>query len=185
MKVAAIQHDIVWQDGEATRKQVTPLIEQAVAAGARLIVLSEMYATGFSMDPQRIAEDPGGANEQFLLDQARLHNVWLVASIAQWSQNTPISEGESRRGSNVAVVAGPSGEVHRYTKIHPFSYAGEHEQYDAGSEFLTVTIEAVRVSVFICYDLRFADEFWHRAHDTVRPIMPRQTTSIRSSMMSG
>ena len=60
MKVAAIQHDIVWEDAAATRRHVTPLIAQAAASGARLIALTEMFATGFSMQPERIAEDEGG-----------------------------------------------------------------------------------------------------------------------------
>jgi predicted amidohydrolase len=152
MKVAAIQHDIEWEDGAATRKRLTPLIAQAATAGARIIALTEMYATGFSMHPERIAEDEGGPNEQFLIDQAREHNAWLVGSIAQHSVS-----GKPR---NVAVLAAPDGTVHRYAKIHPFSYAGEHERYDAGTEFLTVDVEGLRVSLFVCYDLRFADEFW-------------------------
>ena len=78
VKVAAVQHDIIWEDPVATRKQVEPMIAAAAAGGARLICLTEMYATGFSMRPERIAEDEGGPNEQFLLDQAREHDAWLV-----------------------------------------------------------------------------------------------------------
>lgn len=158
MKVAAIQHDIEWEDGAATRKHVAPLIAQAASGGARLIALTEMYATGFSMHPERIAEDEGGPNEQFLIDQAREHDAWLVASIAQRST--------SGRPRNVAVLAAPDGTVHRYAKIHPFSYAGEDERYDAGVELVTVPVDDVRVSLFVCYDLRFADEFWTLARDT-------------------
>lgn len=179
MKIAAVQHDIVWEDGPATRARITPLIDQAAAAGARLIVLSEMYATGFSMSPERVAEEPGGPNEQFLLDQAARHGVWLLGSIAQWAEADPgtraaepestepeSAEPDHRRAQNVAVLAGPDGQRHRYAKIHPFSYAGEHEHYRAGTDFLTVTVEDLRLSVFICYDLRFADEFWALAPDT-------------------
>jgi len=174
MKIAAVQHDIVWEDGPATRARITPLIDQAAAAGARLIVLTEMYATGFSMSPERVAEEPGGPNEQFLLDQAARHGVWLLGSIAQWAAAEPgtraaepeSSPPDNRRAQNVAVLAGPDGQRHRYAKIHPFSYAGEHEHYRAGTDFLTVTVEDLRLSVFICYDLRFADEFWALAPDT-------------------
>ncbi|HEU5269848.1 MAG TPA: nitrilase-related carbon-nitrogen hydrolase [Jatrophihabitans sp.] len=169
MKIAAVQHDIVWEDGPATRGRVAPLIGQAAAAGARLIVLTEMYATGFSMRPERVAEPPGGPNEQFLADQAAAHGVWLLGSIAQWATEdpeTPGTELDNRRAQNVAVLAGPDGQRHRYAKIHPFSYAGEHEHYRAGTEFLTLTVEDLRVSVFVCYDLRFADEFWALAPDT-------------------
>src|SRR5262249_56220009 len=111
MKVAAIQHDIDWEDGAATRKRVTPLIAQAAAAGARLIALTEMYATGFSMRPDRIAEDEGGPNERFMVDKAREHGCWLVGSIAQRSH-----DGQPR---NVAVLAAPARTVHRSTNLHP------------------------------------------------------------------
>ena len=158
MKVAAIQHDIEWEDGDATRKHLLPLISQAARSGARLIAVTEMYATGFSMDPARIAEDEGGPNEQFLIDQAREYQVWLVGSIAQF--------GKDRRARNVAVLAGPHGELHRYAKIHPFSYSGEHEHYAAGTERVTFDVEGVRVTPFVCYDLRFADEFWAMAEGT-------------------
>jgi predicted amidohydrolase len=161
MKVAAIQHDIVWEDGPATQARLEPLVAQAAAGGAKLIVLSEMYATGFSMRQEQIAETPGGPNERFLIEQAERHGVWVIGSIAQWSgpDGDPLA-------ANVAVLAGPSGQLERYDKIHPFSYAGEHEHYRAGKDFLTVDVDGLRVSVFICYDLRFADEFWALADDT-------------------
>jgi predicted amidohydrolase len=164
MKVAAIQHDIVWEDPAATRAHVAPLIAQAAQSGARLISLTEMYATGFSMRPERVAEDEGGPNEQFLVEQAREHDSWLVASIAQW--------GSDGRARNNAVLVGPAGELHRYAKIHPFSYAREHEHYAAGEDFLTVDVDGLRVSVFVCYDLRFADEFWALAPATDLYVVP-------------
>jgi predicted amidohydrolase len=64
------------------------------------------------------------------------------------------------------VLAAPDGTVHRYRKIHPFSYGGEHEVYDAGAEHVVVDVDGLRVALFVCYDLRFADEFWALAHDT-------------------
>jgi predicted amidohydrolase len=164
MKVAAIQHDIVWEDAERTRARVTPMIASAVARGAGLVVLTEMYATGFSMRPERVAEDEGGPNEQFLVDQARAHGVHVIASVAQ--------RGVDGRYRNNAVVAHRDGTVHRYAKIHPFSFAGEHERYAAGEEFLTVALDDLRVSVFVCYDLRFADEFWALANDTDLYVVP-------------
>ncbi len=167
MMVAAIQHDIVWEDGPATQARLEPLIAQAAAGGAKLIVLSEMYATGYSMQQDRVAEQPGGPNERFLIEQAQRHDAWLIGSIAQWTgpAGDPLA-------ANVAVVAGPAGEVFRYDKIHPFTYAGEHEHYRAGKDFLTVDVGGLRVSVFICYDLRFADEFWALAEDTDLYVVP-------------
>jgi omega-amidase len=164
MKVAAIQHDIVWEDAAATHAHVAPLIAAAAAAGARLVALTEMFATGFSMHPDRIGEDEGGRSETFLLEQARQHDLHVVASIAQ--------RGTDGAYRNNAVLAAPTGDVHRYAKIHPFSYAGEHERYAAGEKFVTVDVEGVRVSLFVCYDLRFADEYWARAPDTDLYVVP-------------
>lgn len=159
MKVAAIQHEIVWEDSGATRGHLEPLVAHAAHDGARLVVLTEMFATGFSMDVAHMAEPPGGPTEQWLAEQARQHGIWLIGSIAQREPGAP-------KAMNNAIVAGPDGQRHRYTKIHPFSYGHEHRFYEAGAQFLTVDIEGVRTSVFICYDLRFADEFWALAHDT-------------------
>lgn len=158
MRVAAVQHDICWEDAARTHSHVAPLIARAADAGARLIVLSEMFATGFSMRPERIAEPEGGSSEQFLLDQAARHDTFLIASIAQ--------QGRDGRYRNNAVVARPDGTVARYAKLHPFTYANEHDHYAAGTQFLTVELDDVRVAVFVCYDLRFADEFWTLAHGT-------------------
>jgi predicted amidohydrolase len=162
--VAAIQHDIVWEDAERTREHVRPMIAEAAADGARLIVLSEMYATGFSMHPERIAEDEGGPNERFLTEQAAEHDAVVVASVAQ--------RGADGLYRNNAILARPDGSIVRYAKIHPFSFAGEHEVYAAGSEHCTVRVDDLRVSLFVCYDLRFADEFWALAPDTDVYVVP-------------
>jgi predicted amidohydrolase len=164
MRVAAIQHDITWEDPESTREHVRPLIARAAADGARLIALPEMFATGFSMRPERVAEDEGGPSERFLREQAAEHGAYLVASIAQ--------RGADGRYRNTAVLAHPDGDVTRYSKIHPFSFAGEHERYAAGDRHVTVELDGLRVSLFICYDLRFADEFWALAEQTDLYLIP-------------
>ena len=165
MKVAAVQHDIMWEDPDATREHVRPMIAEAAASGAQLIVLTEMYATGFSMNPDKIAEDEGGPNERFLCDQASAHGVYVAASVAQ--------RGADGNYRNNAIIAAPDGSViARYAKIHPFSYAGEHERYAAGTRFVTVPVGDLNVSLFVCYDLRFADEFWALARDTDLYVVP-------------
>jgi omega-amidase len=159
MRIAVVQHDIAWEDPAATRARVQPLIATAVAGGARLVVLTEMYATGFSMDTERIAEEAGGPNEAFLVSAATTHGVWVAASVAQHVPGEALPQ-------NMGLLISPSGEVHRYPKIHPFSYADEDKHYAAGRKTLTVDVEGVRVSLLICYDLRFADTFWDIALDT-------------------
>jgi omega-amidase len=159
MKVAAIQHDIVWEDPAANFARLAPMIADAAAAGARLAVLTEMFSTGFSMDTDRIAEPVEGSSARFLAEQARQYGLWVCGSI-------PERPGDGGLPFNQLVLAAPDGQLHRYSKIHPFSYAREHERYAAGSEHVTVDIEGVRCSLFVCYDLRFADEFWALARTT-------------------
>jgi predicted amidohydrolase len=165
MKVAAVQHDIVWEDPPANFARLAPLIEGAAAESARLVVLTEMYATGFSMDTERVAEPFDGPSARFLQEQARAHGVWVCGSV-------PERQDGHTKPSNCLVLAGPDATVHRYCKIHPFSYSGEHERYDAGNRLVTVIVEGVRVSLFVCYDLRFADEFWALARDTDCYVVP-------------
>ena len=160
MKIAAVQHDIVWEDPEANFERLAPKVAQAAADGARLVVLAEMYSTGFSMASDRVAEPPDGPSVSFLADQAAAHGVWVCGSV-------PVSDpSNADLPYNRFVLAGPDGVTAVYDKIHPFSYGGEHEHYAAGTERLTMAVEGVRITPFVCYDLRFADEFWGLAHNT-------------------
>ncbi len=159
MKVAAIQHDIVWEDREATFASLEPTVTAAAAAGARLVVLAEMFAVGFSLDVDGIVEPTDGPTSAWLVDQAALHDVWICGSVPERSPG-------SERPANVLVLAGPDGTVHRYAKTHPFTYAREDEFYEPGETLVTVEVEGVRVSLFVCYDLRFADVFWGLADRT-------------------
>jgi predicted amidohydrolase len=165
MKVAAVQHDIAWEDPAANFGRLAPMIAAAATAGARLVALTEMYATGFSMHTDRIAEPVDGPSACFLVDQAREHGVWVCGSV-------PTRSAGRHRPTNCLVLAAPDGTMHRYDKIHPFSYSGEHERYDAGGTHVTVDVEGVRVSLFVCYDLRFADEFWQVARVTDCYVVP-------------
>jgi predicted amidohydrolase len=159
MKVAGIQHDVVWEDRQATLARLEPQLSAAAGTGARLLVLTEMFPTGFSMEPERVAEPEGGPTTEFLRTQAAELNVWLTGSV-------PTRPADGGRPVNRLLLAGPGGELRHYDKIHPFSYSGEHERYAAGAERVTFDVEGVRVTPFVCYDLRFADEFWAMAPGT-------------------
>ena len=177
MKVAAIQHDIVWEDRDANFERLGPMIAAAATQDARLVVLSEMFSTGFSMATDRIAEPADGPSVQFLVEQARRHDVWVCGSI-------PERPAGVDRPFNQLVLAAPDGSLHRSAKIHPFGYGAEHEHYAAGDTFLTVDVEGVRCSFFVCYDLRFADEFWPLAPDTDCYVVPANWPRSRRSHWS-
>lgn len=159
MKVASVQHNIVWEDPAATFQLVGPLIDAAAHSGAKLISVSEMFSTGFSMASEHIAEPVDGPSTDFLVAQASKHDVWTCGSI-------PTLSPEFARPVNQLVVCDSSGVIGRYNKIHPFSYVGENEHYDAGESFLTLDLDGIRTTFFICYDLRFANEFWDTAQET-------------------
>jgi len=159
MRVAVVQHDIVWEDPAANFARLGPMIAAAAADDARLIVLTETYSTGFSMNTGQTAEPADGPSASFLAEQAREHGVWVCGSM-------PVQAEGAGRPSNCLVLAGPAGEDHRYRKRHLFSYGGEDDHYLPGAEALTVTIDGVRLSLFVCYDLRFAPDFWARADET-------------------
>lgn len=160
MKVAIIQHTIVWEDRQANFDHLALQITAAAAAGARLAVLTETFSTGFGRG-DRIAEPEDGPSATFLREQATSKNIWVCGSCPEVPANSP-----GGKPYNTLVLAGPNGEMHRYRKIHPFSFSGEHEHFNAGTELMNVTVEGVRLSLFVCYDLRFADEFWQVATQT-------------------
>jgi predicted amidohydrolase len=159
MRIAAVQHDIVWEDPNANFTRLATAIEHAAHCGARLVVLTEMYSTGFSMDAEKIGEGVDGPSTQFLYEQATKHDVWVCGSLPERAPG-------ATRPYNRLVLASPDGTRHRYAKIHPFSYGREHEHYAPGEAVLTVDVEGVRVTPFVCYDLRFAYAFWDAAHHT-------------------
>jgi predicted amidohydrolase len=165
VKVAAIQHDIVWEDRDANFTRLAPMIAAARGAGARLVLLTEMFSVGFSMNTEKIREDVDGPSAQFLAEQARVNDCWIGGSIAEQSS-------DDDRPANTFVLAAPDGTRHRYRKIHPFSYAREHESFVAGDSFTTVDVDGIRTSLFVCYDLRFADEFWALAPHTDLYLVP-------------
>lgn len=163
LRIAAIQHDIVWHDRDANFARLAPMVAGAVASGARVVLLTETFSTGFSFDTPGIAEPEGGPSSRFLHDMAVAHGVWVGGSCPEIAADAP---ADDRRPSNVFVLVGPDGTEYRYRKIHPFSHADEERYVRAGTDFVTVDIDGLRCSLFVCYDLRFADEFWALARDS-------------------
>lgn len=157
MKIALLQTDIAWEDVPENHCCAARMLTEAASGGARLAILPEMFNTGFSMDSRRIAEPPGGPSEMFLREQAAMRDLWILASVPEAGEPAP---------RNMALLVSPRGSVTRYAKIHPFSYAGEHEHYAAGNRVVTADVEGLRVTPFVCYDLRFPEPFRLAAADT-------------------
>ncbi len=159
LRIAAVQHHPVWQDRDATLAALTPTVAGAAASGARLVILPEMFATGFSMDVARIEEPEDGPSSAWLRERAAEHDVWIAGSIPE---RRP---GDDRPGNVLCLVA-PDGTVHRYTKMHPFIMAGEPDHFRAGDQHLTVDVDGIRVTPTVCYDLRFPEQYRATADHT-------------------
>jgi predicted amidohydrolase len=171
VRIGAVQHDIVWEDRDANFERLAPQIQRAVGAGAELVLLTETFSTGFSMTPG-IGEPEGGPSSRFVADRAVEHGVWVGGTCPE------IADGE-QLPYNSFVLSAPDGTTHRYRKLHPFTHAGEHERFRAGEQPVTVQIGELRVTPFICYDLRFADVFWRAAPETDVYLVPANWPSPR------
>lgn len=152
MKILGLQLDIAWEDKPANFEKVNGLLNEATPERDCLVVLPEMFATGFSMNTARIAEPYGGETEQFLSRLAKERGIYLAAGAAM--------RGSHGRPRNKALVFGPTGELLGfYTKMRPFSPGGEAEHYAAGERPMSFRWAQCTVAPFICYDLRFPELF--------------------------
>jgi predicted amidohydrolase len=159
VRVVGLQTDIVWEDRAANLARYAPMVADAAEAGGGLVLLPEMFAVGFSMRTDRTAEPTDGPTSEWLAAQAVAHGVWIGGSVPE------IATG-SDRPANVFVLAAPDGTRHRYAKRHPFSYGEEADHFVAGDALATVEVDGLRCSLAVCYDLRFANQFWSQAQDT-------------------
>jgi predicted amidohydrolase len=152
VNVLALQFDITWENKPANFEKVRRLLAQASPEKDSLVVLPEMFATGFSMNVKAIAEQYGGETEQFLASVAREFAIRLIAGAAMRCH-----DGKVR---NKALVFSPEGKlIAFYAKMHPFTPGGEADHYTAGEQPVAFRWGECTVSPFVCYDLRFPEIF--------------------------
>jgi predicted amidohydrolase len=154
MQVIGLQIDSVWENKAATHEKVLKLLDKAKPQPGALVVLSEMFATGFSMNVAEIHDD-AGETQNFLSRTAAERKIHLMGGVV-----TTDKSGMEVRGRNEAVVYSPEGkEIARYCKLQPFSLGGESEHYVAGDQICLFQCRDFTVAPFICYDLRFPEVF--------------------------
>ena len=152
MNIAALQLDIEWENKPANFEKVRRLLGQSKVPAHSLVVLPEMFATGFSMNVEVVAEPYEGQTERLLSELAKEFGVYLIGGAAMRSK-----KGESR---NKALIFGAAGErIGFYAKMRPFSVGGERDHYQAGEKPMTFRCGEWTVAPFICYDLRFPELF--------------------------
>lgn len=152
MNIVALQFDMVWENKAANFEKVSRLLTEAAPKPDSLIVLPEMFATGFSMNTAAIAENYGGETERFLAELSKKHRAFIVAGAAMRAR-----DGRCR---NKALVFSPAGELLAfYAKMRPFTPGGELDHYTPGEKPITFALGDCQVSPFVCYDLRFPELF--------------------------
>jgi predicted amidohydrolase len=152
MQVIGVQFDIAWEDKPANFDRVRALFRSASVEPGALIVLPEMFATGFSMRVEHTAEPAQGLTQQFLSQLARDTGAYVVGGV--------VTRNADGRGRNEALVIDPQGnEILRYCKLHPFSFAGEDQHFARGDATSSFAWGPFRVAPFVCYDLRFPEIF--------------------------
>ncbi len=145
LKVTIVQSMLQWEDGKANRTMFAEMLAPLKGA-TDLIVLPEMFTTGFSMRSTALAEDMSGATVRWMCDQARTLDAALYGSVI-------ITEGG--KYFNRGLFVNPDGQVTVYDKRHLFRFANETDHYSAGTERVVVDWRGWRILLQICFDLRF------------------------------
>jgi omega-amidase len=145
MKIALIQSPLFWENPVGNRNYFERNIN-AITEKVNLIVLPEMFTTGFTMNPNELAETMQGETISWLKVLAKDKNCAIAGSL--------IVE-ESGCFCNRLVFVFPSGELQFYDKWHLFSLAGEDKIYTKGNKKVVVDYLGWKICLQICYDLRF------------------------------
>ena len=151
LRVTMIQADLAWQDPATNRRNLAAHF-RGLAGHTDLIVLPEMFTTGFSMAADSLAETMAGATVGWLREEAAAIGCAITGSL--------IVE-ENGRHYNRLVWATPDGNLAHYDKRHLFRMAREQEHYAAGNRRLVVELKGWRLCPLVCYDLRFP--VWSRS----------------------
>ncbi len=145
MKIALIQTSLTWENPIENRshlaQKITGFMEEV-----DLIVLPEMFSSGFTMNPQKVAETMQGETILWLQHMAKAKNCAIIGSLV-------ITENENYYNRLVFVF--PTGEIQHYDKRHLFTLAGEDKVYTSGTQKLIVEYKGFKICPLVCYDLRF------------------------------
>lgn len=159
-----IQTNLHWEDKAANLQMLEEKIN-SIQHPTQIIVLPEMFNTGFSMKPEEHAEEMNGTTVQWMKKMAVTKRVIITGSImVKEVEITQTGEAGPNRYFNRLIWMLPNGQFAVYDKRHLFAYAGEDQHYTAGAKRLIASVNGFKINLQVCYDLRF-------------PVWARQQTS--------
>ncbi|HET9861872.1 MAG TPA: amidohydrolase [Steroidobacteraceae bacterium] len=144
-RLSIVQQPLAWQDPAANRAHFAGVLAP-LAGSTDLVVLPEMFTTGFTMQPEQQAEAADGATRAWLLEQAGALDAAVGGSVAVHDEG---------RYFNRFMLALPGGPTYWYDKRHLFRMGGEHRHYEGGGHALIIEWRGIRLCPLVCYDLRF------------------------------
>ncbi len=145
LSVTTIQVNLSWEDKETNLAQFAEKII-SLRGKTEVVVLPEMFSTGFSMKPEVLAEPMTGKTISWLKNLSKENNLVLIGSL--------MIEDEGNYYNRLLCVL-PNGTIGHYDKRHLFSYAGEEKYFSAGSRRLIASVKGWKLCLQVCYDLRF------------------------------
>ena len=160
LTITTIQTDLKWEDKAANLRTLEDKI-LSIPGNTELVVLPEMFSTGFSMRPEGLAERMDGPTLAWMRSVAARKRIILTGSV--------IIEEEGNYFNRLIWML-PNGEYGYYDKRHRFAYAGENEQYTAGHRRLITSVKGWKIMPLVCYDLRFP--VWSRQTPAPDPDTP-------------
>jgi omega-amidase len=145
LSITTIQTNLIWEDKTANLNALEQKIN-AIETPTEIIVLPEMFSTGFSMQPSQLAETMDGETVSWMKRVSAQNKIILTGSI--------IIEEEGNYYNRLIWML-PNGQYGYYDKRHLFAFGQEHKQYSAGNKKLIASVKGFKINVQICYDLRF------------------------------
>jgi len=158
LNITLIQPNIVWENKEANLAAYEQMI--AAAPNKEIVILPEMFSTGFSMAPEKLAEPMSGTSVQWMKDMAHRYRCIITGSL--------IIEEEGKYYNRLLWVQ-PDGKLGQYDKRHLFAYAGEDKHYSPGDTRLIAQVKGWKICLMVCYDLRFP--VWARNYDAAYDVL--------------
>lgn len=145
LKITTIQSNLHWENKEANLRMFEHKLLH-LEEPTEVVVLPEMFSTGFSMNPQSLAEDMHGETIHWMREQSAKYKIVLTGSVI-------IKEDD--RYFNRLICMLPNGQLGYYDKRHRFAFAGEDKFYSQGNKRLIASVKGWKINLQVCYDLRF------------------------------
>lgn len=150
MKIALAQTNIIWENKEQNILNAEKIITVCSSDNVDFVLFPEMSFTGFSMDTDVTAEDSGYTFGQ-ISELAKIYNIYVGFG---WVKKT-----DNKSKNCYTIIDNKGKHLNTFEKIHPFSYSGENLKFDGGNKVSVFSINNIKFSNFICYDLRFPELF--------------------------